>query len=132
MQPTHQSSIEQQMASLDSCFQIIASFIDALQKNFKQDTRYAYPLMLAQANTLFTLDEDVAMKMKSYIGCLMKDFCGFNESDFSIMPRPPMEEGGLFKLRIEFKQGIDFELIQKILEKTANLEDRLLQITASQ
>lgn len=129
MSPTNMN-IEKRMESLDSCFQVIASFIDALQKNFKEDTMYAYPLLPSQANTMFALDEDVAVKMKSYISALMRDACGFKDEEFNILQRPSADEGGLYKLRLEFKRGMDFELIRELSEKTQGLEERLIQIKA--
>lgn len=124
-------NIEKRMESLDSCFQVIASFIDALQKNFKEDTLYAYPLLPSQANTMFALDEDIAVKMKSYISALMRDACGFKDEEFSILQRPSADEGGLYKLRLEFKKGMDFELIRELSEKTQSLEERLIQTKTS-
>ena len=132
MNHTNVYSSGQQMTSMDSCLQVIASFMDALQKNFKEDTHYAYPLMPAQANTLFALDGDMAVKMKSYVSTLMKDFCGFTDGDFSITLRPSAQEGGIYKLRVEFTKGIDFDLMRMISEKTVILEERLLQRKASQ
>ncbi len=124
-------NIEKRMESLDSCFQVIASFIDALQKNFKEDTMYAYPLLPSQTNTMFALDEEVAVKMKSYICALMREACGFNDEEFHILQRPCADEGGLYKLRLEFKRGMDFELIRELSEKTQRLEERLIQTKAA-
>jgi hypothetical protein len=116
-----------QVEHFDSCFQVIASFMDALQKNFKEDTHYAYPLMPPQANTMYVLDEDVAIKMKSYMTSLIKDTCEFGETEFRFAERASVEGGGLFKLRLEFVEGITFDTIRRILEKTSMLEERVLQ-----
>lgn len=128
MSPANNMSIEKRIESLDSCFQIIASFIDALQQNFKEDTMYPYPLLPSQANTMFALDEEAAVKMKSYITALMRESCGFRDDEFNILQRPSTDVGGLYKLRLEFSQGMDFELISGLAEKTRGLEERLIQI----
>lgn len=89
-------SQEHHIENFDSCFQVIASFMDALQKNFKEDTHYAYPLMPAQANTLFVLDEDVAGKMKLYIVTIIMKVCNFTEDEFRVMEKASPSWGGLF------------------------------------
>jgi hypothetical protein len=121
-----------QVEHFDSCFQVIASFMDALQKNFKEDTHYAYPLMPPQANTMYVLDGEVAGKMKSYMTTLINDTCGFAQDDFRFFERASSEVGGLYKLRLEFVNGITFDMIRRIMEKTTALEERVLQRKAAQ
>lgn len=111
----------------DSYFQVIASFLDALQKNFKEDTHYAYPLMPPQANTLYVLDGEVAGNMKKHMMQLMQATCGLTEKDFRFCDRLPQEDGGLYRIRLEFTEGITFDLIRTLLESTTKLEERVLQ-----
>lgn len=111
----------------DSCFQVIASFMDALQKNFKEDKHYAYPLMPAQANTMYVLDGEVAKEIKDYMSSLMRSVCGFEAPEFRFIERASSELGGLHKLRLEFNEGISFDMIRRIMEQTSILEERVIQ-----
>lgn len=124
MQPHSQP---QQLEHFDSCFQVIASFMDALQKNFKEDTHYMYPLMPPQANTMYVLDEDVAQRMKSYMSMLITQQCGFASNEFQFIERSNGDEGGLHRLRLEFNEGITFDMIRRIMEQTVLLEERVAQ-----
>lgn len=115
-----------QVEHFDSCFQVIASFMDAMQKNFKEDMHYAYPLMPPQANTMYVLDEMVAKEMKSYMTTLMTDTCGLAADEFRFADRASGDEGGLHKIRLEFSEGLSFDMIRRIMEKTTMLEERVM------
>lgn len=115
----------QDIADFDASFQIISTLLDALQRHFKHDTGYTYPLMPPQSNMLFALDSEAGKRMAGYMSQLMKERCGFGEEEFRFAARQSNEAGGLCSLRLEFCEGLTFETIRKISAAASLLEDRL-------
>lgn len=116
-----------QIDDYENCFDTIARFIDALQKNFKEDTNYTYPLMPPQANVLFVLDGDIADKMKTYFKSLIVQHCGFVDKEFALTVRHNNEVGGLHRIRLEFNEGMSFEMMRRLREQIPTLEERIVQ-----
>lgn len=112
---------------MDSCFQVMAAFMDALQRNYKQDMNYARPLIPPQANMMYVLDEQVAHSMASYMAGLIGECRELEGCDIRFSTRHPNQDSGLCRLRMEFVDGMSFDVLRKLFEATRRLDGRLAQ-----
>lgn len=107
---------------LESCHKVINTLMQVLQESFKRDTNYERPLMCPQSNIIFALDKEVAMRMKHYMSEKLKEIGDFDESDFRFTHKSGTNGEVLQRLRLEFPDGVNANVIRKLLIVTDRLE----------
>jgi hypothetical protein len=107
---------------LESSHKVINTLIEVLQRNFKDDTDYKRPLMSPQANIIFALDRDVAESMVVYMSSKLKEMGGFEEGEFRFTRKCGANGEVLQRLRLEFPDGVNANVIRKLLIVTDRLE----------
>lgn len=107
---------------LESSHRVINGFMEALQRNFKEETRYSRPLMSPRGNIIFALDQDVAESMITYMCAKIADVGGFENSEFRFTRKCGANGEMLQRLRLEFPDGVNANVIRKLLIATDKLE----------
>ncbi len=107
---------------LESSHRVINTLMEVLQRNFKQDTQYERPLMSPQANIIFALDKEAAERMMIYMSAKLGEMGGFTEGEFRFTRKSGANGEILQRLRLEFPDGVNANVIRKLLIATDRLE----------
>lgn len=118
----HEQRHSRYPVEFDTCHHVISALMNVLQYHFKHDTRSTPPVITAQGNLLFSPDPVTAERMTHYISVKLCAIVGFKEEDFRFVRRRESEQGGLHRLRLEFINGINGAILQRMSDVTRSLE----------
>lgn len=107
---------------LECCHKVINRMVEVLQRKFKEDTHFTHPLMPPQANIIFALGKEVAESMINYMTATLQEMGGFEEGEFRFTCRSGANGETLQRVRLEFPDGVNSQVIRKLLVATDRLE----------